>query len=152
WVSKGTKYVLLNNRLSWKGDDIENGRLGLALLGGRNSGTFSTSDPDWNACKQQLLAHAVAAGDMKTAAATVVKVDGTAKPELRVRLGGGPGGGLSSKPHIVAATRKKELYVCWQSAGSGPTPTPKICIHKIDTEALEEGNLTLVRDVDSLGT
>jgi hypothetical protein len=150
WFSKGTKYVLLNNRLSWKGDDIENGRIGLAFLGGRNSPTFSTSDPDWTACKQQLLAQAVAAADLKTAAVTIVKVDGPAKPDLRVKLGGGPSAAFSMKPHIVAVTQKKQLYVSWQTTGNGPTP--KIAIHKIDTYALELGNLTLVRDVDSLGT
>jgi hypothetical protein len=150
WVSKGAKHVLLNNRLSWKGDDIESGRLGLAVLAGRNSATFSTADPDWNACKQQLLAQAVVAGDVKTAPVLVVKVDGTTKPDLRVRLGDGPSGGFSAKPHIVAATHKKELYLSWQAAGAGPAP--KICIHKINTGELDQGDLTLVREVDSLGT
>jgi len=149
WFSKGTKYVLLNNRLAWKGDDIESGKIGLAVLGGRNDKAVAIADPDWIACKEQFLAQAVANGDLKTVAAMVVKVDGTAKPDLRVRLGDGPTGRPTTKPYIVAVAQKSQLYVCWQAASG---PAAKIRVYKIGIDQLEQGTLTAVRDVDSLGT
>jgi hypothetical protein len=149
WISKGTKYVLLTNRLAWKGDDIERGKVGLAALGGRNDKAVAIADPDWSACKEQFLAQAVASGDLRTVAAIVVKVDGTAKPDLRVRLGDGPAGRPTTKPHIVAVAQKGQLYVCWQAASG---PAAKIRVHKIGLDQLEQGSLTAVRDVDSLGT
>jgi hypothetical protein len=150
WLWKGMKLVLLNNRLSWKGDDIERGQIGLASQGGRNDNPVSITDPDWNACKEQLLAQAVASGDQKTVAVIMVKVDGTAKPDLRVKLDDAPTAGFSPKPHIVAVAQKNQLYVCWQTETKGSTP--KIRVHKIAMDQLEQGNLSAVRDVESLGT
>jgi hypothetical protein len=150
WTWKGTKYVLLSNRLSWKGDDIERGRLGLAAQGGRNDKPVSTEGPAWSACKEQLLAQAVASGDLKTVAVSVVKVDGTAKPDLRLRPGDGPSPRPTTKPHIVAVAQKNQLYVCWQTVASDPTP--RIWVHKIAIDQLEQGDLSPVRDVASLGT
>lgn len=150
WIWKGTKLVLLNNRLSWKGDDIERGRIGLAFQGGRNDNPVSITDPDWSACKEQLLAQAVASGDLQTAAVIIVKVDGTAKPDLRVKLDDGPTGGFSTKPHIVAVAQKNQLYVCWQTETKGSTA--RIRVHKIAIDQLEQGTLSAVRDVESLGT
>lgn len=156
WHSGDRQYTLLQNRLVWTGNQLDTGRVALAALGvGRNEANLSVAEPDWKACQEQLIAQAETRGQFSTATLIIVKGEDAAKPELRVNLDADrpydiTRNGPTKKPQIVAVAQKTQLYIGWQ-AWNGRTPTTKIMVHKIHTDALDQGKLTAVREVASLG-
>src|SRR5262245_65760342 len=100
-----------------------------------------------------MFSQAETMGKTRVATLTMVKVDGTAPPNLRVNFDADRPydinrNGPSKKPQIVALVQKKLLYIGWQG-WNGRGPTNKILVHKIGTDALEQNKLTPVRDTPS---
>jgi len=158
WQSGDRQHTLLRNQLAWNKDGLDAGQLYLMAFGRQPNDTtkLATSDPDWAACKDVLLAQSVDRGASRSVFVTILKGDGTTKPELRINLDRplsvSPGGSRNKHLHIVGVVQKKQLYIGWQTYGEdGFTPSGRIMVHKIATDALEAGKLSTVREVPSLG-
>ena len=157
WEAAGSNYTFVQNSLAWANNMIDNGQVAFERGGvsGDAWAHMSLASAEGKACKEQLKALARTQGEWKYVTPTLLKMAGSANPQLTVNfdadrpydiLRNAP----TKVPQVVPVVYDNALYIAWQTWG-GSGPTNKIVVSRASLNSLSQGEVTTVREVPSLG-